>query len=200
MFRWLGGFAGAGGVVYFGGMFELSSGGRDATKLDGEQPIAGAQLIVLGEHVDYWDHDGWKDAYSSHAFTERQEDYARRFRLSEPFTPQMVVDGAAQMNGSNGALVARAVEDARGRAKVPVRISSVTAENAKTLRVHVEVEAMPADSKRASGDFCAVALNRAESHVSGGENKGRDIRHVAVAESIEKVGTVEKGRVRSGVR
>ena len=165
------------------------------TKLDGEQPIAGAQLIVLGEHVDYWDHDGWKDAYSSHAFTERQEDYARRFRLSEPFTPQMVVDGAAQMNGSNGALVARAVEDARGRAKVPVRISSMTAENAKTLRVHVEVEAMPADFKARKAEiFVAVALNRAESHVSGGENKGRDIRHVAVAESIEKVGTVEKGK------
>jgi hypothetical protein len=57
------------------------------------------------------------------------------------------------------------------------------------------VEALPADFKARKADiFVAVALNEAQSHVSGGENKGRDIRHVAVAESIDKVGTVATGR------
>jgi hypothetical protein len=163
--------------------------------LDGAQPIPGTQVIVLSEHVDYWDHEGWKDAYSSRLFTERQEDYERRFGLKSAFTPQMVIDGAKQANGSDGPAVARAIENARSQAKIPIHISSVTVANANTLRVHLVVEALPADFKPRKADiFFAVALNEAQSHVSGGENKGRDIRHVAVAESIDKVGTVATGK------
>jgi len=164
-------------------------------QLDGAQPIPGAQVIVLSEHVDYWDHEGWKDAYSSRLFTERQEDYERRFGLKSAFTPQMVIDGAKQTNGSDGPAVARAIENVRSQAKIPIHISSVSVANTNTLRVHLVVEALPADFKARKADiFVAVALNEAQSHVSGGENKGRDIRHVAVAESIDKVGTVATGR------
>jgi hypothetical protein len=164
-------------------------------KLDGSQPIPGARIIVLSEHVDYWNHDGWKDSYSSSFFTARQGDYARRFGIPSVYTPQIVIDGAAQLNGSDAASVARGIEGARSHFKIPVRISSVSVANPKTLRVHVEVEALPADFKARKAEiFIAVALDHAESHVLAGENKGRDIRHVAVAESMDKVGTVEKGR------
>lgn len=164
-------------------------------KLDESQPISGAHVIVLSEHVDYWNHDGWKDAYSSSFFTSRQDAYARRFKLPSVYTPQMVIDGAVQLNGSDGAAVGRAIEGERSRLKIPVRISSVSAANPKNLRVHVEVGALPADAKARKAEiFVVVALNHAESHVSAGENKGRDIRHVAVAESMDKVGTVEKGK------
>jgi hypothetical protein len=165
------------------------------TKLDGLQPIAGAQAIVLSEHVDYWNHDGWKDAYSSSFFTDRQNEYARRLGVKEPYTPQMVVDGAAQLNGSDGGAVGRAIESARSHAKIPVRISSLSLADPRTIHVHLAVDALPADFKAGKAEiFVAVALDHAESHVAAGENKGRDIRHVAVAESISKVGTVEKGK------
>jgi hypothetical protein len=164
-------------------------------KLDGAQPIPGADVIVLSEHVDYWNHDGWKDAYSSSFFTDRQNNYAHRFGLPSPYTPQMVIDGTTQLNGSDAPAVGHAIETARGRATIPVRIVSVSLANPGTLDVHLVVEALPADFKARKADvFVAVALNHAESHVSAGENKGRDIRHVAVAESISKVGTVEKGK------
>ncbi len=165
------------------------------TKLDGLQPIAGTQLIVLSEHVDYWNHDGWKDAYSSSFFTARQEEYVHRLGAKGAYTPQMVIDGAAQMNGSDAAAVGHAIESARTRAKIPVHISSVSLADPKTIHLHLAVDALPADSKAHKADiFVAVALDHVESHVSAGENKGRDIRHVAVAESIDKVGTAEKGK------
>src|SRR5437588_2466877 len=44
-------------------------------KLDQTQPISGAEIIVLGEHVDYWDNLGWHDRFSAHQYTERQGDY-----------------------------------------------------------------------------------------------------------------------------
>ena len=76
--------------------------------LDTTQLIPGAQVIVLEEHVDYWDDQGWQDPFSSHAFTVRQNDYVKRLHLnSGPYTPQMVIDGAEAFVGSDRAHAGR---------------------------------------------------------------------------------------------
>jgi len=56
---------------------------------------------VLSEHVDYWNNIGWKDPYSSAAFSERQNVYAQKFNLNSVYTPQMVVNGAAEFVGND---------------------------------------------------------------------------------------------------
>src|SRR5256885_7783061 len=70
--------------------------------LDSTQPIPGAQVIVLEEHVDYWDDQGWRDPFSSHVLTLRQSAYVERLGVENgPYTPQMVVDGTEAFVGND---------------------------------------------------------------------------------------------------
>jgi hypothetical protein len=141
------------------------------------------QAVVLSEHVDYWDHQGWKDPYSSHALTQRQEDYARRFRIDGAYTPQMVVDGETEFNGSDGSRASQEIARAATRSKASVRITRLP----EGLRVEV------AGAPRAAGVFLAIAENSGASNVTAGENNGRRLQHIAILRSLRKLGSVKKG-------
>ena len=156
--------------------------------LDAKQPFEGTQVIVLGEHVDYWDDQGWRDIYSDHDLTLRQAAYADRLGLKTSYTPQLIVDGAAECSGTDRKRAIDVIQKARTQAKVPIQISSATFENGK-LRAHVETGSLPEKGEV----FVALALDHAESQVLRGENSGHRLEHVAVARSLVKAGRVEKG-------
>ena len=160
-------------------------------KLD-TQPFAGGQMIVLSEHVDYWNHIGWTDPYSSHALSERQSAYGRRFGLESVYTPQMIVDGSQEFVGSDPSAARTAFDKAISVEKVPLRISNATVVG-NTLHAHVEAEA-PASRPRAVDAVLAVALDHAESQVKGGENAGHRLTHVAVVRSLTKIGQLTPGQ------
>jgi len=164
-------------------------------KLDRSQPVRNAQLVVLSEHVDYWNDIGWKDPYSSHEFSVRQGDYAHRFRLDAPYTPQMVVDGVAQLVGSDER---RAIEGAAKTEKIPVSLSSIHLEGS-TLAVRVEsgMFASPASSGSAKV-LVALADDSDQTNVSRGENARRILIHVAVVRTLTQVGTINPGGAFSG--
>ena len=164
-------------------------------QLDRTQPVAGAQLIVLSEHVDYWNHIGWTDPYSSHFFSDRQSVYSNRFGLSSVYTPQMVVDGSTQFVGIDSGLASQAVQKALAQQKVAVRISAISLDSPKTLQAHVETDALPDSSKARRADvYLVIALNHAESQVLRGENSGHRLTHVGVVQSLTKVGSLEAGK------
>src|SRR3954464_3213122 len=72
------------------------------------QPVGGALVIGLGQHVDYWDAQGWKERFSPAPRTSRQQVYGARFNLDSLYTPQMVVDGRQQFVGSDRRAAAQA--------------------------------------------------------------------------------------------
>lgn len=163
-------------------------------RLDTDQPIAGAHLIVLSEHVDYWDHQGWKDPYSSAAFTERQADYVRTLHLDQPYTPQIVLNGSAILRGDAQQLE-QMLTAAASNARVPIAITSTTIEPGALPLLRLHIQAAGTSLNHSADVFLALALDHAESDVLHGENGGKHLRYVAVAEDIKKIGKIEKGKV-----
>ena len=141
-----------------------------------------SRVIVLSEHVDYWNHDGWADPFSSSELTARQQAYSRRFHIDGPYTPEMVVDGAAEFTGSDAARLSRELTAAAQRPKAAVKLERTDS------GVQVKVERAPAND----AVFLAIADESDESSVSAGENRGRRLRHVAVARGMRKIGKVEQ--------
>jgi len=58
-------------------------------------------LLTLSFGVTYWDQLGWKDTFASPQYTDRQWDYAHAFHRSQVFTPEVVVNGRADVVGQN---------------------------------------------------------------------------------------------------
>jgi hypothetical protein len=164
-------------------------------KLDASQPISGAHLIVLSEHVTYWDHDGWKDPNSSPSLTDRQSSYEGALGEKTVFTPQLIVDGIQQMRLGNSQQIKDLLQKAAAAPKVPIRIGEVTvdAANPALLRAHIETDVN--FDKHNADVYVAVALDHVESQVLRGENGGRHLVHVAVVQELTKVGKLAKGKI-----
>ena len=161
-------------------------------RLDRSQRVSGADLIVLSEHVDYWNDIGWKDPYSSHEYSERQSAYAAQFGLESIYTPQMIVDGHFEFVGSDERRAKEAIQNATKVMKTPVSISSRLSDERITV-FRIETGPLPSSSTAESaGIFLAIADDSDESHVSRGENAGRTLKHVAVLRRLIRIGAVDK--------
>jgi hypothetical protein len=162
-------------------------------QLDAAQPVQGAQLIVLSEHMNYWN-DSWPDPFSSAQLTARQADYARAFNIRSPYTPQIVIDGASELHLNLREQVDQIFRAAAIAQKIPVTIGSLSVKSAvlPTLVGRVEVDGK--NALRKADVYVAIALDRLETHVLRGENRGRTLTHVAVVQYLSKIGSLSPGR------
>jgi hypothetical protein len=163
------------------------------------QPPEGTRVVALGEHVDYWDGTAWTDRFSAPIFTRRQEAYVRRLGPAGPYTPQLVVDGRVQLLGSDERAAREAITAAATEAGEPAgRAASARVIGGDASHLELEVRAEWGGVGTAVV-WLALVQDRARSGVSGGENAGRTLAHVAVARSLVAVGR-GRGRFLGAVR
>ncbi len=162
------------------------------TKLDQTQPVPGADVIVLEEHVDYWDHQGWADPFSSAEFTRRQNDYAYVFRNAGVYTPQMVVDGKSEFVGSREGAARQAIADASRTAKTTVNLRLAGNVDKLDIPLEVRIEKLAGATAGERADvFLTITESRLHSDVAGGENSGRKLDHTAVVRRLERLGNAD---------
>lgn len=143
-----------------------------------------SDVLALSYHVDYWNYIGWTDPFGSKAASQRQRDYAKHLNLRYVYTPQMVINGAAEGIGSERetieALIKTAERDAPARQPI-----SVTRNTDGRLAVHV-------DAGAASEPATVMLIGFDREHVTSvlrGENEGRTLREYQVVRSCEPLGT-----------
>jgi hypothetical protein len=149
-------------------------------RLHREQPVPGVQLIVLSEHVDYWNSLGWKDPFSAAIFSDRQGRYGDHI-----YTPQAVVDGGADVVGSDERALVRAVTAAGREPHGTLRLT------ASPTGVRIAVTGLTGHSD--AEVTVAVVEDGLVSTVERGENAGRTLAHTAVVRALHRVGTVAAG-------
>ena len=148
-------------------------------QLEKQGTFNGRPIIVLGEHVDYWDGLGWHDRFSSAAFTERQNEYARRLGVASVYTPQMIVNGRIEFVGNDPAALRKAFTASETSAADPV-----TLEISRDNVVHISV----ANALRGSHVFLAITETNLTTSVRAGENNNRELHHAAVVRQLLDLG------------
>lgn len=154
-----------------------------ADKLLGEL-TADPSVIALSLPIDYWDYLGWKDTLASPAHSALQRAYARVRGDRQVYTPQIVVNGAMHVLGSDRAAIEHtiALTDQRsGVMSVPVALTL----DDKGLNVKVE----SAESAHNTGEvwLCPVAKAIAVA-IGRGENRGRTLTYHHVVRGWLKLG------------
>jgi hypothetical protein len=157
--------------------------------LEQHQPYPDAEVIPIEEHVDYWNHDGWVDPFSSANWTFRQEAYVRKLKANTEYTPQMVVDGQTQFSGNDILQVVVAVNRAARSPHVNVSISPGKSDGKDAQDFAVSVGKLVGTTSGNSDEvWLAVTEDDLHSSVGAGENAGHVLYHAAVLRSLTKIG------------
>jgi len=139
-------------------------------------------VVTLMWSVDYWDYLGWKDSFAQPEFTERQQRYERRFGFRNVYTPQVVVDGAAQAPGDKPADIDALIQKAR-RARGPepqVRFS-------RDGRIGVGIGARP--EKAADVWLVRFQAHVQDIDVTSGDNNGAKVPYRNVVRQLVRLGS-----------
>jgi len=139
------------------------------------------QLFILAYHVDYWDHQGWKDRFSDRQYTDRQKRYAQQLQVESIYTPQLVVNGSSEFVGSDQRSIVNTINGQLQKESTrKLKLEGSFTEKELTVRHNCEGEV-------ASELVLALVQRKAASKVKAGENMGKELLHVQVVRDLKYV-------------
>ena len=136
-------------------------------------------VLALSFGVTYWDRLGWTDTFGHPAFTERQWAYARHFKRTQVYTPQVVVNGRVHGVGARRIEIERMIRDNRRQGGPALSLS----------RQAVTVGAAPAGAGKAQVWMVRYDPRTIQVPIRRGENGGKTLPHRNVVRELVPVGT-----------
>jgi hypothetical protein len=150
-----------------------------ADELAGEL-VNDPNTFVVSFNVDYWDYLGWRDTLAKPEYSQRQYDYAKVRGDGSVYTPQMVVNGATHVVGSNRREVETQIESSRQQ--------KLIANIALTLSKKMISIEIPAAAYKGEATLWLMAVEpRVVQKIERGENSGKDIVYVNVVRKLAPV-------------
>jgi len=141
-------------------------------------------VIALSMPIDYWDYLGWKDTLADSRFTARQRAYSRMRGDRDVYTPQVIVNGTAQVIGSDRSSIEQAIHDTERNGVMSVPVSLTLA--GKEIKVSVAASKVPSIMH---GEVWICSISKAVPiSIGRGENRGQEITYHNVVRNILKVG------------
>ena len=139
-------------------------------------------IIILGEHVDYWNSLGWKDPFSSEESTQRQITYCKRLGVKTLYTPQAFIDGKYQCVGSNECAITSAIANASRDLTVPVALQVSTC-SPELVRARVSYKG----GNPTADILLFLVQDGVAVDVAAGENGGSRLQHDGVVRMTKHI-------------
>lgn len=139
-------------------------------------------VLALALHVDYWDYIGWADSFALPEHAERQRRYAHKGGRDMIYTPQMIVNGEADVVGAHALPLSEII--ARYKAQPPA--VALSAERDGT-RLSVLAEALTPVKPDMTVLLVRYVASRSV-EITRGENAGHTLDYVNVVDSWQVLG------------
>lgn len=140
------------------------------------------RFVALTYPVDYWDYLGWKDTLARPENTERQKAYARVRGDRSVYTPQMIINGRAEIVGSRASALQRAVNQGLDMGQAPNLPVSLAADD-EVVTVDVG-----SGAPRKTTVYLVTFLKQDTVKIGRGENAGRTVTYRNVVKYMRPVG------------
>jgi hypothetical protein len=140
--------------------------------------IAGQpNILALSFGVTYWDSLGWKDTFATEAYTDRQWAYAKHRKRDNVWTPQVYVNGHADLVGNDRTQLDQAIAHASS--------------GGPQLSWEKDLLVVSAGKPAATCDVWLVRYDPRTINVAigAGENSGRTLPHRNVVRELVHLGT-----------